>query len=141
MLQGNSKTNWILVPIVGVCWFALYYFTFRFLITKFNVMTPGRGDDESIEDTRSNLVSKESLREDAVKIIAALGTAANIEEVDACVTRLRVSVKDPDKVDREALKALGATGVLDVKGGIQAIYGAKAILYKNHIAEILNLDD
>jgi PTS system glucose-specific IIC component len=141
VLQGNSKTNWVLVPLVGAAWFALYYFSFRFLITKFNVMTPGRADDETIEDTKSNLVSKESLKDEAVKIIAALGTAENIEEVDACITRLRVSIKDSTKVDKAALKALGATDVLEVKGGIQAIYGAKAILYKNHIAEILNLDD
>ena len=141
VLQGNAKTNWVLVPIVGACWFALYYFTFRFLITKFNVMTPGRSDDETIDDTKSSLVSKESLKEDAFKIIDALGTAENIEEVDACITRLRVSVKDSSKVDRAALKALGATEVFDVSGGVQAVYGAKAILYKNHIAEILNLDD
>ena len=141
VLQGNAKTNWILVPVVGACWFALYYFTFSFLIKKFNVMTPGRGDDETIEDTKSTLVSKESLKEDAIKIIAALGAAENIEDVDACITRLRVSVKDSDKVDREILKALGAVEVFDVNGGIQAVYGTKAILYKNIIADILNLDD
>ena len=70
-----------------------------------------------------------------------MGGKENIEDVDACITRLRVSVKDNAKVDREALKKIGATAVLDVKGGIQAIYGAKAVLYKNAINDILGVDD
>ncbi|MDE6282235.1 MAG: PTS transporter subunit EIIC, partial [Oscillospiraceae bacterium] len=131
ILQGNAKTNWLLVIPVGIAWFALYYFSFRFFITKFNIMTPGRSDEEDVESTKSSLTTKDSLKEEAVQIIEALGTEANIEEVDACITRLRVSVKDKDKVDRDRLKAIGATGVLEVSGGVQAIFGAKAILYKN----------
>ena len=104
VLQGNAKTNWIFVPFVGVIWFFLYYFSFRFFITKFNIMTPGRG-------------------------------------VDACITRLRVSVKDKNKVDRDKLKAIGAAGIIEVDGGVQVVYGAKAILYKNIIVDILNIDD
>ena len=65
----------------------------------------------------------------------------NIEDVDACITRLRVAVKDSAKVDKELLKKVGATAVLDVQGGIQAIYGAKAILYKNEINDILGVAD
>ena len=71
----------------------------------------------------------------------ALGGPSNIEDVDACITRLRVSVKDVAKVDKEELKKIGATAVLDVKGGIQAIYGAKAVLYKNAINDIMGIDD
>lgn len=141
ILQGNAKTNWLLVPVVGICWFLLYYFTFKFFITKFNIMTPGRAEDEDINDTKSNLVSKDSLKEDSAKILVALGGAENIEDIDACITRLRVSVKDVTKVDRDVLMGIGATGIIDVKGGLQVIYGAKAILYKNNIAEMLNLDD
>lgn len=141
ILQGNAKTNWLLVIPVGIAWFALYYFSFRFFITKFNIMTPGRSDEEDVESTKSSLTTKDSLKEEAVQIIEALGTAANIEEVDACITRLRVSVKDKDKVDRDRLKAIGATGVLEVSGGVQAIFGAKAILYKNIIVDMLNIDD
>ena len=80
-------------------------------------------------------------KEDSHKIIAALGGKENIEDVDACITRLRVSVKDVAKVDKDTLKKLGATDVLEVGGGIQAIYGAKAILYKNNIVEILGIDE
>lgn len=140
-LQGNAKTNWMLVPVVGVVWFFLYYFSFKFFITKFNIMTPGRGEDDTAESTQSSLTTKESLKEAAIQIVAALGGQENIEDVDACITRLRVSVKDKDKVDREELKKIGAAGVLEVSGGIQAIFGAKAILYKNIIVDLLNIDD
>lgn len=141
VLQGNAKTNWLLVPVVGAIWFCLYYGLFRFLITKFNIMTPGRGDEDTAEQAKSALTTKDSLKEDSIAIIAALGTADNINDVDACITRLRVSVKDHTLVDKAALKAIGAIDVLEVKGGVQAIYGAKAILYKNAINEILDIDD
>lgn len=137
ILQGNAKTNWILEIPVGLIWAVVYYFVFRFAICKFNIMTPGRGDEES-EETAAD--SPTSLHDDALIIIEALGGQENIEDVDACITRLRVSVKDSDKVDRETLKKLGATAILEVKGGIQAIYGAKAILYKNEIHDILKID-
>lgn len=141
VLPGNSKTNWLLVLIVGAIWFALYYFTFRFFITKFNIMTPGRNEDETIEDTKSGITTKQSIKENALLILKALGNEENIEDVDACITRLRVSVKDKNKVDKAELKRIGAIDVLEVGGGIQAIYGAKAILYKNAINDILNIDD
>ena len=136
VLQGNDKTNWIYVLIVGVIWFALYYFTFRFLITKFNVMTPGR----ETQDEEVTVVSKDSLNEVAEKVLEALGGAENLEDVDACITRLRVSVKDVNKVDKDKIKSLGATAVLEVKGGIQAIFGAKADPIKQKINEIIGRD-
>lgn len=101
-------------------------------------MTPGRGEEEGEE---IKVDSKSSLKEESMEVIEALGGATNIEEVDACITRLRVNVKDSSKVDKAKLKKIGATDVLDVDGGIQAIYGAKAVLYKNNIVEILNLDE
>ena len=85
--------------------------------------------------------TKDRLKQDSVRIIDALGGQENIEDVDACITRLRVSVKDVEKVNKATLKEIGAVDVLEVKGGIQAIYGAKAILYKNNINEILGVDD
>ncbi|MGG7144244.1 PTS transporter subunit EIIC [Clostridium nigeriense] len=136
VLQGNDKTNWIYVLIVGVIWFALYYFTFRFLITKFNVMTPGR----ETEEESVNVVTKDSLNEVAEQILVALGGVENLEDVDACITRLRVAVKDVKKVDKDKIKSLGATAVLEVKGGIQAIFGAKADPLKQKINEIIGRD-
>jgi len=139
VLQGNDKTNWMLVIPVGLVWACLYYFSFRFFIKKFNIMTPGRGDDDIAP--AAAITTKSTLRDDAVKIIAALGGKENLEDVDACITRLRVSVKDVSKVDKDELKKIGATAVLDVGGGVQAIFGAKAILYKNHIVDILGLEE
>ena len=139
VLQGNAKTNWLLQIPFGCIWAVLYYFVFKFSILKFNIMTPGRGEEE--EGSSLQVETKSSIKEEAAKVLVALGGAENLEDVDACITRLRVSVKDVAKVDKDELKRLGATAVLDVKGGIQAIYGAKAVLYKNAINDIIGLDD
>lgn len=140
VLQGEAKTNWMLEIPFGIVWACLYYFTFRFLIMKFDIKTPGRDDDA--EETEEKAPSQTSdLSDDARVIITALGGPDNIEDVDACITRLRVSVKDTAKVDRDLLMKVGATGVLDVSGGIQAVYGAKAILYKTAVLEELGIDE
>lgn len=140
VLQGNEHTNWILQIPFGIAWSVLYYFVFKFAIMKFNILTPGRGD-EIMDDEEVKIESKSTIREDAKRVLVALGGKENLEDVDACITRLRVSVKDPSKVDKEELKKIGATAVLDVQGGIQAIYGAKAILYKNEINDIIGVED
>ena len=137
VLQGNAKTNWMLVIVVGIVWALIYYFSFKFFITKFNILTPGRGEDDS--EPVSSVTTKSSLNEEAVAVLAALGGKENIESIDACITRLRVNVKSVDKVDKNELKRIGATGILDVNGGIQVVYGAKAILYKNAIEEIMGI--
>lgn len=137
VFQGNDKTNWIYVIFIGIPWFILYYFVFRFFIMKFNIKTPGREDGE---DTEIKVETKTSIAEDAVEVLKALGGKENIEDCDACITRLRVAVKDVDKVDKERIKQLGATAVFDVKGGIQAVFGAKADLIKNKINEMLDIN-
>lgn len=137
ILQGNENTNWVLVVVLGLPWAALYYFSFLFLIRKFNVMTPGRVEDqEEITEQKTT-----SLTENAYAIIDALGNADNIENVDACITRLRVAVKNVKRVDKSRLKTLGAIDVLEVGGGIQAIFGAKAVLYKSEVNQILGKED
>ncbi len=133
VLQGNDKTNWIYVLMVGAVWAVLYYVTFRVLITKFKVATPGResdGEEVSIE-------TKGTIADTALQVLDALGGRENIEDVDACITRLRVAVKDVSLVDKETIKGLGATAVLEVKGGIQAVFGAKADLIKQKINEVI----
>lgn len=133
VLQGNDKTNWIYVIIVGLFWAIIYYLVFRFLITKFNVATPGReSDGESV-----SVETKDSIGETAMKVLNALGGKENLEDVDACITRLRVAVKDVSKVDKDTIKELGATAVLEVKGGVQAVFGAKADLIKQKINEAI----
>ncbi len=137
ILQGNENTHWVRAVIVGFGWALLYYFSFRFFITQFNVMTPGRAEEP--EETGEQQTS--SLTENSHKIIEYLGGADNIENVDACITRLRVAVKNVSTVNKAQLKALGAIEVLEVGGGVQAIFGAKAVLYKSEINQILGKED
>lgn len=133
ILQGNKATNWTYVLLVGTIWAGLYYFSFKYLIKKFNVITPGReGEDEEIR-----IITKDSLADTAKEVLNLLGGKENIEDVDACITRLRVSVKDVKKVNKEGIKSLGATAVLEVQGGIQAIFGAMADPIKQRINEII----
>lgn len=82
-----------------------------------------------------------TLTETSRDIIEALGGEANIEHVTACATRLRVSLADSQRVDKESLKAIGATAVLDVDNGVQAVYGGKAILYSQEINDILGKEE
>lgn len=130
VLQGNDKTNWVFVPLIGIVWFFLYYFTFRFMIRKFNYKTPGREDEEITAQTVSGT-------ERATAIVAALGAAANIKDVDACATRLRVSVHDGEKVDKDQFKATGAKGVIINGNGVQVIYGPEVTVIRNEVDELL----
>ncbi|GIN13764.1 PTS glucose transporter subunit IIB [Shouchella clausii] len=130
VLQGNDKTNWVIVPLIGIVWFFLYYFTFRFMIRKFNYKTPGREDEEIAAQTASGT-------ERAAAIVAALGAAANIKDVDACATRLRVSVHDGEKVDKDQFKATGAKGVIVNGNGVQVIYGPEVTVIRNEVDELL----
>lgn len=137
ILQGQDKTHWLYQIPFGLLWSALYYFTFKSIILKFNIKTPGRDDGE--EEVKT--VEQSSLTEDAKLIVEALGGADNIEDVDACITRLRVGVKDAKIVNKDVFTQLGATGVLEIDNGIQAIFGAKAILYKTAVLDILGIDE
>lgn len=156
VFQGEARTHWLYVIPVGLIWFGLYYVSFRFFITKFNLKTPGRTDEDVAEAaaqadgsapaaaaaTAAPTGDKQAAaRATSVQIIEALGGQENLEDVDACITRLRVSVIDPAKVDKQALKRLGAVDVFEVAGGVQAVYGGKAVIYKSHINEIIGHDD
>lgn len=143
ILQGNDRTNWMLVIPVGLVWACLYYFSFRFFIKKFNIMTPGRAEDDDTSTATAATavaVSKSTVKEKVLQIIAAFGGRENIEDVDACITRLRVSVKSVEQVDKAKLKELGATDVLTIGDGVQAVFGTKAVIYKNHIVDLLGLE-
>ena len=132
VLQGDAKTNWIIVPLIGIPWFFVYYFLFTFLIKKFNFKTPGREDEELTVSTTT-----ENTSERAQTIITALGGADNLTTVDCCATRLRISVLDADIVDEALLKETGAKGVVMKGNGIQVIYGPHVTIIKNEIAEIV----
>lgn len=120
------------VPLAGVPWFFLYYFTFRYLINRFDFATPGR--------EKTAMVDEVSLpqSERAAAVIAGLGGKDNLDEVDCCATRLRVTVKDGSKVDDAALKATGARGVIVRGNGVQVIYGPHVTIIKNEVEEILS---
>ena len=95
----------------------------------------GNKKENIVSDNNSDLENK------SIQIIDALGNQENIEYVTACATRLRVTVKDKEKIDQELLKNLGATAVLEVENGIQAVFGSKANIYSSKINEILGRDD
>lgn len=150
---AGVKTNWLFVILVGLVYAVVYYFLFYFLITKLNLKTPGRDENEgetklftkadfqakngNAQETTTQSTGKGEIAEKAPAVLAALGGAENIVSVDACITRLRVEVKDKAKVQKDELKSLGAAGVVEVGNGIQAIFGAKADGYKNEINSIL----
>lgn len=155
---AGVPTNWIRVILVGIVYAVIYYFAFSFIIKKFNLKTPGRDDNEedpklyskadfqkakgldgSSKNSSTGNASNE-ITENAPHVLAALGGEENIVSVDACITRLRVEVKDKSKVDKDSLKSLGATGVVEVGNGIQAIFGVKADRYKNEINNILGIE-
>ncbi|GAY71467.1 PTS transporter subunit EIIC [Streptococcus canis] len=144
VFQGNSHTNWLLVLPVGVVWFMVYYLVFKYCVTHFKVAIPGmltQTDSAEKPVAGTGHSSATTLHEQSLTIIEALGGKFNIEDVTACATRLRVSLVDSQQVNKDLLTALGATAVLDVKNGIQAIYGGKAILYSQEINQLLEKED
>ena len=142
---AGVPTNWIRAILVGAGYSVVYYFLFKTLIIKLNLKTPGReGEDEETKlyskadfQAAKGLDGKDEIVQKAPEVLAALGGEENAVSIDACITRLRVEVKDKSKVDKEKLKALGAVGVVEVGNGIQAIFGAKADAYRHEINRIL----
>lgn len=145
VLQGQDKTNWPRVLMLGIVWAILYYVVFTFCIKKFKVNIPGMEiDSNSTEKSHTPNTSsktKNKLYDESLEIISALGNLDNIETVDACATRLRVSVKDNSLIDKKVFKTLGSPAVVDVSGGIQAIFGGKADLYSQQINQIIEGKD
>lgn len=143
ILQGNAKTNWIWIVIVGVAYFVVYYFLFSFLIKKMNLQTPGRDDSEEVKlYTRSDVDAKKSGNasgddELSAKICAGLGGKKNISDVDCCATRLRCTVFMPELVNDAALKATGASGVVHKGNGVQIIYGPRVTVVKSNLEDYL----
>ena len=135
---GMDIVNFIWVTVLFA---VIMYFIANFMIQKFNYATPGRnGNYETAEGSEeSSSEVKVAAGSQAVNIINLLGGRANIVDVDACMTRLRVTVKDADKVgDAEQWKAEGAMGLVMKGQGVQAIYGPKADVLKSDIQDILD---
>ena len=150
ILQGNEKTSWMRVIPVGIIYFFLYYFIFKFMIKKFDFKTPGREDD----DTETKLYTKADVnaRKEAPQkgenteagadpvseaITRGLGGKKNISDVDCCATRLRCTVKDAALVNDGVLKATGASGVVHKGQGVQVIYGPNVTVIKSNLEDYL----
>lgn len=133
-----NRTAWWLVIPVGLALALIYYFGFRFVIRKFNLMTPGREEDTN-EEEEVNTESVSRAGDDLPRnILSALGGKENITHLDACITRLRVEVKDKAGVDKNRLKKLGASGVLEVGNNVQAIFGTRSDTIKSQIQDVIN---
>ncbi|GIO24836.1 glucose-specific PTS transporter subunit IIBC [Oceanobacillus sp. J11TS1] len=128
----NQEPWWITI-ILGLIFAVLYYFLFRFFIKKFNLMTPGR-EEASEEDSQEKGKSSDL----AYHVLEAMGGQENITHLDACITRLRVSVNSIKDVDKDELKQLGASGVLEVGDNIQAIFGPRSEIIKGQMQDIIS---
>lgn len=127
-----GRTEWFWVIVVGLVFSVIYYFGFRFAIQKFNLMTPGReADEEGDEEVKE-------IGDLPYEILAAMGGQENITDLDACITRLRVSVADKGNVDKKRLKKLGASGVMEVGNNIQAIFGPVSDSLRGQMQDIMN---
>lgn len=152
ILQGNEKSNWIWIVVVGLVYAVIYYFVFYFMITKFNFKTPGReaDDEETKLYTRKDInarkdaaVVKEEDGFDRVSalILKGLGGKANLADVDCCATRLRVTVSNPDLVQDSLLRESGASGVIHKGNGVQVIYGPQVSVVKSNLEDFLDTVD
>ncbi len=162
ILQGNAKTNWVMLLPIYAAYFIMYYFMFCFVIKKWNLETPGREPDEQESKlyTKSDYLAKKqgekeqaapaavntpapaaapvSKDEKMALIVEGLGGVENMESLDACATRLRLSVLDTAKVSKDILKKTGALGVMIKGNGVQVIYGPQVSTIKPKLEEYLS---
>ena len=150
ILQGNEKTNWVMILLVGIIYFFVYFMLFRFLILRRNYATPGREADEEEtklytrqdynEKKNSDHVYKKTGNSDyttSALILEGLGGKSNIVGLDSCATRLRVSVKNSDIVSEIVLKQSGALGVIKKGNGVQVIYGPQVSVIKSELEDYI----
>ena len=130
LFPHSSRGLWFLV--LGPLWALMYYTLFRTLIVRYNLKTPGR----EVEDVAA-AAAVETGDSMAARLVAAFGGGANIKSLDACITRLRVELNDVSLASAEALRGLGATGVVQVGGGMQAIFGTRSENLKTDMEEYL----
>ena len=150
ILQGNAKTSWVWIVVVGIGYFAAYFLLFSFLIQKMDLKTPGRDDNEEVKLYRRSDVDARkkgdasgqgaaASAEDALSetICHGLGGKKNISDVDCCATRLRCTVYDSSLVDDAMLKSTGASGVVHKGNGVQIIYGPRVTVIKANLEDYL----
>lgn len=136
ILQGNSKTNWIAIPILGIFYFIGFYFIFKFVIMKFDLKTIGREDEEMEKD--KIISEKTNLSETASKVLEGLGGKDNITYLDACASRLRVNLKQIEFIKSDAyFKNLGASGILKKGNSVQIVFGGLSDNIKMEIDKLM----
>lgn len=147
ILQGNHKTNWIWIVIVGLIYAVVYYFVFYFMITKMNLGTPGREADDiepklyrrsDVEAAKSDKSSGGAADIVSALILKGLGGKGNLSDVDCCATRLRITVIDVEKVADSLLKQSGASGVIRKGNGVQVIYGPRVSVIKSNLETFID---
>lgn len=137
ILQG-TKTKWYMILPLGAIWFALYYFTFKTVIIKFNLATPGRESSGSIEGDKDIIIVPVTKNEQAAMIIEALGGRGNIISVDNCITRLRIVLKDTSLIDEAKIKATRSLGIVKLDNqNLQIIYGVQVHIIKAAVDKLL----
>ncbi|MEJ6007487.1 PTS glucose transporter subunit IIBC [Paucibacter sp. AS339] len=137
-LIGDKAQHAWYVFVLGPIYAAIYYGVFRFVIVKFNLKTPGR-EVEADGAVPAAAAASAGQYGRALDLVLAFGGRSNIVNLDACITRLRVTVKTPAKVDQARLKALGAAGVVVVGSGVQAIFGPAAENLKGEMQDYLEV--
>ena len=135
-LPAAAKT-WMIIPL-GIAAFVVFYFVFYFAITKFDLKTPGREDEDAEEAEKKVTLANNNYTEVASAVLAAVGGKENVKEVGYCATRLRFEVLDNAKVDEKAVKAAGAAGVIrPSKNACQVIIGTKVQFVYDELKKML----
>ena len=133
ILQGNTKTSWLHVIPVGILYFIVYFIVFRVMILKFNYQTPGHEKDNAAPVNNTDNKSQQ--------ILDGLGGLENISDLSCCATRLRVTLHQPSKLNKEKLLATGAAAVVANGDGVQIVYGPEVTVIharlQDYIAQII----
>ncbi len=148
ILQGNAKTHWVWIIVVGLIYAVVYYFVFYFMITKLNLKTPGREADDvqpklyrrsdMNEAKAAKAADGQAVDRTSALVLKGLGGKENLSDLDCCATRLRVTVKDASMIDDAMLKASGASGVIHKGDGVQVIYGPQVSVVKSHLEDFID---
>ncbi|MBU6134676.1 PTS transporter subunit EIIC [Clostridium tertium] len=138
ILNADKGSNWYWLLILGPIYFVIYYYVFKFVIIKFDLKTPGR----EVQESKDEIVSESCTGDLIPRIVEAVGGKENILKVEACFTRLRLSLKDKSiiKPNEYFKNELSANGIVKVADGVQIIYGNKASVYKTEMREFLGLE-
>ena len=135
-LPAAAKT-WMIIPL-GIAAFVVFYFVFYFAITKFDLKTPGREDEDAEEAEKKVVLANNNYTEVAAGVLKAIGGKENVSSVDYCATRLRFTIKDYTAVDEKAVKAAGAAGVIRPdKTTCQVIIGTKVQFVYDELKKML----